>query len=69
MAKITIDVSEDQDLSMKDVGISMGDSGLLDVVVSFGQLEVIMSWEQVAALHDVLNDWMKPDDGLTKDQL
>ncbi len=62
MPRITIDVSEDEDLSMKDAGISVGESGLSDVSLTVGQLEVVMTWEQIVGLHDALTDWLKPDD-------
>ena len=59
--RITIDVTEDEDLSMKDAGVLIGESGLSDVSLCIGQLEVLMTWDQIIGLHDVLRDWIKPD--------
>ncbi len=62
MPRITIDVSEDEDLSMKNAGVSVGDNGISEMQVSFGDFMLVMTWDQMEGLRDAISEWLTPDE-------
>lgn len=60
--RITIDISEEEDLSMKNAGVAVGDNGISEMEVSFGDFVLVMTWDQMEGLRDAISEWLTPDE-------